>query len=80
MIGHLPNVLQHLEWPGIARSQLPFGSGPQRVCRMVKETEPHPVTPCELQLQVVVVVVALVELLCLKKTLANFHEEGVTVT
>ena len=72
-VGHLPNARQHLEWPGIVRTQLPLGPGHQRVCRTVKDTEPHPIAHHELQVPMGVIVVALGELLGLKKTLANLH-------
>jgi hypothetical protein len=71
MIGHLPHALQHLEGPRVARSQLPRRPGRQRACRAVEEVEPHPVPHRELQLSVVVVVVALRMLLEPEKPLTN---------
>ena len=49
------------------------------MCRSVKKTEPHPVTHHELQLTVMVIVVAFGVLLCLEKTLVDLHQESVTV-
>jgi hypothetical protein len=73
-------MFQHLEGASILRTELALGLSGKRVGGMVEKVEPHPITHGELQLILMLVVVALGIRLRLKKTFADLCKEGVTIT
>jgi hypothetical protein len=62
-IGHLPDALQDLERPCIARPKLALGARLEGLGGAVEEAQPHPITHRELHVPMTYVVVLLGELL-----------------